>query len=488
MGTQKILLINPSLTRPNEFNTLKRFIPVGLPHGMGYLAGYLTEKNMDYEIFDELIEPLYEETLKRIINEKNITVVGISCMTPFIYRSMDILRIVKNISGDIKTILGGFHPTVMPEECLTNENVDYVVRKEGEITLWELMKSFDGDINISDIKGLSHKVSGMIIHNPDRPLIDDIDSLPDFPFHLFEKNEDRYNIKILSSRGCPGNCIFCAACSVWGRKYRFRSSENVIKDIAILLNRFGRKNISFVDDTFTADRNRVIELCELIMKNNFHKQAKFYCNTRGDTLDMELLETMKAAGFRGISIGIETASNRLMKIINKGETVETNVQAVRMAHKAGLKVRGTFILGLPTETQEETMETINLALKNPFDFARFGLPIPFPGTELYELARKEGIHYNDYKDFDVRDGFMKKQAVYIPKGRTSSEMAKLQRKAYFRFYFRIGQAINFLKVGLPELDLKSFSIFERLRLGYKIILKFHAAKKPPENTGKTDQG
>ena len=176
-----------------------------------------------------------------------------------------------------------------------------------------------------------------------------------------------------------------------------------------------------------------------------------------------------------------------MKIIKKGETVEDNIRAVRMAHNVGLKVRGTFILGLPTETREETLETIRLALRNPFDFARFGLPIPFPGTELYEMARMEGIHYNDYTDFDVRDGFLKKQAVYIPNGRTRAEMVRLQRKAYFRFYFRIGQGINFLKMGLPELDLKSFGIFERLRLGYKIILKFYAGGKPSAKIGKSTE-
>ena len=203
MSPQKILLINPSLTRPNEFNTLKRFIPVGLPHGMGYLAGYLAEKKVDFEIFDELIEPLYEEELKRLITEKNISIVGISCMTPFIYRGMDILRNVKKISGGIKTVLGGFHPTVMSEECLKNENVDYIARQEGEITLWELMRSLNGDINVRDIKGLSYKVCGKIVHNPDRTLIDDIDSLPDFPYHLFEKHEDRYNLKYPLFQGMP---------------------------------------------------------------------------------------------------------------------------------------------------------------------------------------------------------------------------------------------------------------------------------------------
>jgi radical SAM superfamily enzyme YgiQ (UPF0313 family) len=180
---------------------------------------------------------------------------------------------------------------------------------------------------------------------------------------------------------------------------------------------------------------------------------------------------MKAAGFRGISFGIETGSNRIMKLIKKGETIEDNIRAVRIAKEVGFTVRGSFILGFPTETLKETLETIKLAVKNPFDFAMFNLPIPYPGTELYEIAKKEGNRYIDFSNFDALEGLLKKQAVYIPKDRTEKELIWLQRRAYFRFYFRFRQAINFLKIGLPEVDLEPLNILERLKLGFKIIAR-----------------
>jgi radical SAM superfamily enzyme YgiQ (UPF0313 family) len=187
----KILLINPSLKRPEGVSKRKRVVPVGIPLGIGYLAAYLAEKKAEFEIYDERLEPLYDEKLERLVKEKNISVVGLSCTTPFIYRGLDLARAVKKASKDIRVILGGVHPSVMPEECLQNENVDYVVRHEGEVTLFELLKSFDGELEIRDVKGVSYKKNGGIIHNPERRAIDNLDSLPPFPFHLFKDSEGK---------------------------------------------------------------------------------------------------------------------------------------------------------------------------------------------------------------------------------------------------------------------------------------------------------
>lgn len=477
MENIKILLINPSLKRPERISKRKRFVPVGIPLSISYLAAYLKEKNIEFDIYDERLEPLHDGELEKLINEKGINVVGLSCTTPYIYRALDLANTVKKISPEIKIVLGGVHPSVMTDECLQNESVDYVVRHEGEITLWEFLKSLQGELDIKDVKGLSYKENGSIIHNPDRLAIEDLDSLPPFPFHLFEKQKDRYFFRILTSRGCPYRCIFCSARSITGRKYRYRSAEQVIKDIDLLVNQFCRSRIGFADDTFTANKDRVIKLCELIIDRGLHKKATFYCMTRGDTVDRHLLEIMKTAGFRGISFGIETGSNRIMKLIKKGETIESNIRAVKTAKDIGFIVRGSFILGFPTETREESRETINLALKNPFDYAMFNLPIPYPGTELYEIAKREGNRYTDFSNFDAMEGLLKKQTVYIPKGRTKKELIRLQRKAYFLFYFRLKQVINFLKIGLPEVDLRLLNLRERINLGFKIIARLIKGEK-----------
>jgi anaerobic magnesium-protoporphyrin IX monomethyl ester cyclase len=481
MKTNKILLINPSIKRPEQFTRKNKLVPVGIPLSIGYLSAYLAQNNMDFDIFDERLEPLHDWKLEKYIKEENISVVGISCTTPFIYRVFDIARTVKKISKGVKVILGGVHPSVMPNECLQNNDVDFVVRHEGEITLFEILKHIESGSEVCEVLGVSYKKNGRIIHNSNRPLIDDLDSLPDFPFHLFKHNKHRYIFRILTSRGCPYQCIFCSARSVSGRKYRYRSAKNVVNEIDTLINQVGIERISFADDTFTANKKRAIRLCELIIEKGFHKNVQYYCMARGDTIDRELLEVMKEAGFLGISFGIETGSNRIMKNIKKGETVEDNIRAVRIAKELGFKVRGSFILGFPSETFAESLKTIKVALKNPFDFAMFNLPIPFPGTELYEIATQEGNKYFDFSNFDAMEGFLKKKAVYVPTGRTERELIWLQRIAYFLFYFRFKQIINFLKIGLPELDLKTFNILEKLYMGLQIMARLF--KKSENNSG-----
>ncbi len=470
MDFRRVLLINPTYKRPEEMDARRKSIPINLPLGLGYLAAYLSSKGVGFELFDERLEPLYDRTLQKLIAECNAGLVGISCATAFIYRGIDIARSVKKISRDIKVVLGGPHPTIMPDECLKHDEVDYVVRQEGEITLWELVKSLAGQMDLKDVLGLSYKKDGEIIRNPDRPLIHDLDTLPDFPFNIFRNRKDRYSFKVLSSRGCPQSCVFCSARSVSGRKYRYRSAEKVVQDLETLVGEFGRKRIGFADDTFTANKMRVLRLCELIRERNLHKQASFFCTARGDTLDHEILGAMKAAGFRGISLGVESGSNRIMKVVKKGERVEDNVQAAKIAKEMGFKLRGSFIIGLPTETRQESLQTIRLALDLPLDYAMFNLPIPYPGTELYEIAKREGNQYIDFSNFDALEGLIKRQAIYVPAGRSEKELLKLQRRAYFRFYSRPRQVLNFLKKGLPELDLDEFSPLERLQVGCRILL------------------
>ena len=196
---------------------------------------------------------------------------------------------------------------------------------------------------------------------------------------------------------------------------------------------------------------------------------------------------MKEAGFRGISLGVETGSDRIMKVIKKGERVEDNVRAAKMAKDMGFKVRGSFIIGLPTESREESLETIRLALRLPLDFAMFNLPIPFPGTELYEIAKREGNRYLDFSGFDALDGLLKRQAVYVPVGRSEKELARLQRRAYFRFYSRPRQVLSFFRKGLPELDLEEFSLLERLKVGCRIVRRLlKRASGPPGARGRTE--
>ncbi|MBI5575789.1 MAG: radical SAM protein [Deltaproteobacteria bacterium] len=470
MNYEKILLINPNPPRTGNLAKYRHAIPIIVPLSLGYLAGYLHEKGVEAEIYDEQVDPVDENILRSYILDRKFGVLGISSTTMHIQRTMQIADMAKKIAKDVKVVLGGVHPTVMPGECLGNGSVDFVVRQEGEITLYELMKSLRGDIPLDGIEGVSYRDNGTVRHMPDRMPIQDLNSLPPFPYHLFASNAERYRFQVLASRGCPYRCIFCSARSVTGYKIRFYSPERVVKDVEYLTNVFGKNKISFADDTFTFNKKHVTEICSLLIERGLNEKIPLYCAARGDTVDRELLETMKKAGFKGLYFGIETGTERLMKVIRKGETVEDNVRAVKLANDVGLKVRGTFLLGLPTETKADSRETINLALRLPLSFASFSIATPFPGTELAQIAKDDGFESRDFSRFDIAGGLLGKQIPYIPKGRTYEELRKLQKMAYFRFYMKPSRVMSFLFNEIPDLNLKTLNLMERSILIAKLFL------------------
>ncbi len=442
-----------------------------MPLALGFLAGYLMDKGMETVVHDEQAEPPDESALLRLVKDGDVSIVGITAMTLVIHRAIEIAEKIKKISKETTVILGGVHPTVMPEECLRNDVVDFVVRQEGEVTLWVCIRGLRGEIDFGQIAGLSFRRDGQIVHNPPRPPIENLDSLPAFPFHLFDRNREKYNFSLVSSRGCPFRCIFCSARAVSGYKYRFRSAEKVMEEIELLATKYGTTDITFHDDNFTFNKKRVADLCDLIIRRGFHTGTRFYCLTRADMVDREILSKMREAGFSGVYFGIETASNRLMKLIQKGESVEDNIRAVKLAKELGFRVRGAFMFGFPTETSDETTQTIRLARSLPLDYVSFSLATPFPGTKLHEIALSEGYRNYDFSDFNVLAGLSGSLPAYTPAGRSPKELMRLQKWAYLWFYLKPFRLMRFFRVGMPEMCLRNFNLLDRLRLGFKIMYK-----------------
>jgi len=387
-----MLLINPQFNRADKLGPFARYVPVTLPMSIGTLASYLILKKKKAKILDEQVTQITKETVDDYLKDLSKPFIfGISCTTAAIARGFEIAAMLKKWYPGSKVIIGGIHPTVMPEEVLQNKNVDIVVKREGEEILNRLYDAIKKGKDYSKIKGISFKdKKGRIIHNTLAPLFDDLDCLPQFPYNLFAEHLDKYHIgAIMSARGCPFNCIFCSQKLVSGGHYRFKSPEKVIEEIELLLNKYKLRRIEFWDDNFVVNKERTKKLCKLIKENGLNKKAKFLCQTRGDAVDREILQHLKDAGFDVISFGLETTNERLLRILNKGETVEQNLRAVLLAKEMGFKVEATFILGIPTETNEERKEVIRKALKLPLDFVRFNNATPYPGTKLYEMALKE---------------------------------------------------------------------------------------------------
>jgi len=478
-----MILINPMSTK---FGIFEKYVPLSVPIGIGYLAGYLISNGRKVKIIDEHISPISKDLLEDAIKKINPPYIfGISTLTACAKRSYEIAETIKNLYPESKIILGGIHPTILPDEILENRNIDFVVRSEGETILVELYDAIKNNSDYSQIRGISFKGGNNVIHNPSANL-PDLKQLPPFPYYLFDKNLDRYNFGfIASSRGCPYNCIFCSQRIISGHRFRYVPSEVVISEIDLLINRYRQTHINFVDDSFTVNKERIAQLCEDMIGKRFYEKATFDCQTRADAVDDDMLELLKRAGFRLINFGLETASERLMVLLNKKETVRENIDAVRLAKKHGFGVSGTFIFGLPTETREERWQAYRLAKELDLDYVRFNNATPYPGTELYEIAKRENRLFieEDWTNLNAcgslaQDSITGSRLPYVPLTCDEETLKRDTIKANLFFSLRINRIFKLLvkRVGPagwfylpPRWYLKPMEWVSLIRLGMKLV-------------------
>lgn len=486
-----MILINPQFNRIRKLGIFSRYVPSSLPIGIGILASYLLAKDKKIKILDDQIIPVTAEVLAEYVKDLSTPYLfGISCFTAGIGRGYQIAQLIKRQYPSSYVIMGGIHPTVLPQEVLRSGYVDIVVRREGEETLVSLYDALKNRRDFTQILGISYKdKSNKIIHNPDAPLFPNLDLLPLFPYYLFESHLDKYNLGfIVSSRGCPYDCIFCSQRQISGRWYRAASPKKVIGELDLLINKYKQKDISFFDDNFVVNPERTKELCNLMYENGFYKKAVFSCQTRGDAINEEILGYLKKAGFTTVGFGLETGSERLMKLINKGETVQQNIDAVKLAKKHGFIIISSIILGLPTETKEDRRLTYQLAKNLDVDVTKFNNATPYPGTKLYELALQEG-NLNPGENWDnlsacgtfVEGPFSKAPLAYCPTTTTEDELRKDILKANFFFWLAPKRVFRILRKGsvpggwlvLPQKwYLKPKEWYYMFRLMIRIILTF----------------
>ncbi|MBW2307160.1 MAG: B12-binding domain-containing radical SAM protein [Deltaproteobacteria bacterium] len=331
-----MLLIHPNFDRKGKNSYFDRWVAISLPTGVAALAGYLLQRGKKVKILDEAATPINDDILSDLLKKmEHPYIFGISCVTPNIIRGYEIAEMLKTKYQDSKVIMGGIHPTVLPEEALKTGHVDVVVRREGEEVLNLLYEAIKNRRDYTHLKGISF-INGNkeIVHNPDAPLLKDLREVGPFPYHLFEPNLHKYNLAFTQvTRGCPYDCIFCSSRSVSGRAYRYLKPEEAVEHVDVVVNKYGVRYIYFQDDNFAVNKEWTIAVCERFEKRGYPKYVKFCCSMRGDNATDEILAAMKRAGFVLINYGIETASERLMKLLNKGETVEDNIRAVKLTKK-----------------------------------------------------------------------------------------------------------------------------------------------------------
>ncbi|EKD26517.1 MAG: radical SAM protein [uncultured bacterium] len=435
-----IILINPPWTfrKQNIWKDISSCIP---PIGLAQIASYLEKHAYKAVIWDMAAESLDSNALKKKIIELPClpSFIGITSTTSIFHNAVEVAGIIRNIIPEVPIIMGGVHPTLLTDEVMKHSCVDYCIRGEGEQTLLELI-SGNNKMNIS---GLSFKKDNVIIHNPDRPFIENIDALPLPAYHLLPMHKyhpalGSYQrlpgIGMITTRGCPGRCTFCNG-QYMGKRIRFNSANKILNEIKILQKDYNIKEISFYDDTFTAVKNNVLELCKLIIAENI--DITWSCFSRVDFVDKDILKLMKKAGCHQICYGVESRDETILKNMNKKISFESVSCAIKMTKEAGIETRTTFMLGSPGETEQSMLQTINYACELNPDIALFNITTPYPGTEMFSWASENNlIKTRDWSCYDLSQPVME-----VP-GLSAAIIMKYYRKAYLRFYVRFSYIIT----------------------------------------------
>jgi anaerobic magnesium-protoporphyrin IX monomethyl ester cyclase len=402
--------------------------------GLGYLAAVLEKKQFEVDLIDCLTpRSLTYEEFRNEISKRQPDIVGITSAILTYKSALQMAKIAKEVCPKCLTVLGGHLITFLDEKALQEcASLDIVVRKEGENTMLELAERVAAGKNYYDMLGITCRKDGKIVRNPDRPYIEDLDSLPFPARHLWPIGcLQKYGTPIfhlVTSRGCVHWCNFCIEVRMDGRKYRVRSPKNVVDELEFLHNTYGAKYFAFLDDAFTVDQLRVTEICEKI--KNRKLKIKWSCETRVDLVTKELLLKMREAGCIAVWFGIESGSQPVLNAMGKGISLAQTIRAFKWAKEAGLKPNPNVILGFPGETKETAWETIKFVKRLIPDYMGcFTVATPYPGTPLYDLVKKNGwLKVTDFDKYDTATPTFETPTLSM------KELSKIYEQAFQSFY------------------------------------------------------
>ena len=393
----KVLLANaPQIEQHQRRTAIHDSVLRPPPLHLGYLAAALEPMGIEVRIADLNFDEQAMDSFQTLLLNHAPDLVGISSTTVSFPQALRLARLSKKALPHVPTVLGGCHVSFTAEETLREHTcVDFVVRGEGEQTLQELAACVQKGQAPEGILGVSYRRNGDIVQNPSRPFIRDLNSLPWPARHLMDLKQPSYNAPgaLITSRGCPGRCIFCSAGAMGGHRYRIRKPELVVDEMEYLHHEHGFRRLAILDDTFTAlPKKLTLPACREIKRRGL--QIVWSCESRVDVATPEVLDAMREAGCDRVQFGVESGSPRVLATLRKGITLDQVRRAVKYAAGLGMQVYCSFIIGHPDETEEDARQTIDFIHEIRRLGARFAalvFLVPFPGTEVYKQREAYGL-------------------------------------------------------------------------------------------------
>lgn len=371
---------------------------ISMPLGLCWISAYLKENMPDILIegFDLLLKPELENELYKEVEDNEFDIVGIQAHSDMTL--LEVIRIInkiKKLKNEVKVIVGGNAATYLFNVLFQKSDVDIIIKGEGEITFFEIVKAIKSNDDFGGIDGVIFRDRKGIIENQDRVLIENLDILPYPDRSIFDRYEyPQYGI--MMSRGCPYHCSFCSTSAFWKNKVRFRSSLNVIEEIKMLKQDYKIEKLFILDDSFGIDNKRCKDFLTLLEQISL--DIKWACVTRADVIDDRILDLCRSAGCVEIHFGLDSANKKTQSLINKNLDMDMLEQRCKYAQSIGIRTKLSIILGLPDEMEEDIMHTVDMLKEiRPNEIQIYPL-MPYVGTDLFDKNKNTGVYLLE-KDF-----------------------------------------------------------------------------------------
>jgi anaerobic magnesium-protoporphyrin IX monomethyl ester cyclase len=436
------------LVYPPAIDVYGRFKPAAkmaaqpqMPLGILYIGAVLEQRGHHVAVIDGDIDQMGPLEIVAYANQWKPDIVGVSANTPIYPMARRILNQLKKECPHIITVLGGYHLTALPEQTMAESSVDFGVYGEGEQTIVELAAALERGMGVETVRGILYRSDGGVRMTPSRPPVQDLDTLPFPARHLLRYQEYIWSVpgrgllpvtSIVTQRGCPYRCTFCAV-RIMFPTVRYRRVERIVDELEHIVSELGIRHVQFSDDTLTLRADKMVAMCDEIRRRKLKFTWEGY--TRADRISKGLLENMKDAGLVRISFGVESGNQRILDAIGKGTTLEQYRQAYAWCDELGLETRCSVMLGNPFETRQTVQETVDFICSLNVYQAYINITTPYPGTPLLEMARQGygGLRlltedWSEYRRYG--------NAVMEMNDLTRRDLVRLQKSAYLSFYLR----------------------------------------------------